>query len=148
MSYHLKQVCDDEDWKHLHRIRREVLFTSKRHSTNYDENHADDRLSDNKPFLLIYDGEAIGVARLDQRGTIGIIRLVAIVLGKQRQGHGRKLGELLESEAQRAGIKILRVNAAEDATGFYISTSWHLADWDKSELAGIAQNAVQMEKRI
>ena len=41
---------------------------------------------------------------------------------------------------------MLRVNAAADAVGYYRKTGWYRANWDKTEMKGIAENTVQMEK--
>ncbi|WP_092719954.1 GNAT family N-acetyltransferase [Rhizobium multihospitium] len=148
MAYILAPVTTADDWRAMHDIRRAVLFTPDRHSASYDENHADDRLEGNTPFLLFDDRVPIGVVRLDQRGEVGIVRLVAIVKDKQRLGHGRRLNGLLEAEAKNRGIRLLRVNAAPDAVGFYLKAGWSQHDWDISELVGLARNAVQMEKMI
>jgi hypothetical protein len=37
MSYELQAVRSPEDWRHLHKIRRAVLFVPERHSVPYDE---------------------------------------------------------------------------------------------------------------
>ncbi|WP_299844876.1 GNAT family N-acetyltransferase [uncultured Roseovarius sp.] len=136
------------DWDAFHRIRRAELFTSKGKMSPYDENHADDRVPENTPYLLEVDGQAVGVARLDRRENIGIIRLVAISATRQGQGLGRILGDLLDREAMVAGIEVLRVNAGRDVVGFYERLGWKAAPWDKSELRGIAANAVQMQKPL
>lgn len=148
MSYELRAVITPDDWRVMHDIRQKVLFVPDRHSISYDENHPDDRASGNTPFLLFENEEPVGVARLDQRGEIGIVRLVAIVQYKQRKGHGRRLSNLIEAEAKRRGVRILHVNAAPDAVGFYLKTGWSEKLWDQAELVGLAQKAVQMEKVI
>ena len=132
------------DWAAFHRIRRAELFTSGR----YDENHPDDRAPDNTPYLLLADGDAVGVARLDRQGEVGIVRLVAISKRCQGMGLGRSLADKLEDAARAAYIKTLRVNAANDAVGFYERLGWTRSEWDRSELTGIAANAVQMTKPL
>lgn len=144
----LRQVETAADWQHLHAIRRAVLFTADRHATAYDENHPDDRAAGHLPFLLWCDDRPVGVVRLDLRGDVGIVRLVAIVAAEQGRGHGRALGELIEAEARRLGVATLRLNAAADAVGFYEKTGWRRAEWDPAERAGIAAGTVQMEKAL
>lgn len=140
----LKVVKAPDEWAAFHRIRRAELFTSGR----YDENHPDDREAENTPYLLVVDGEAVGVARLDRKGEAGIVRLVAISKYRQGKGLGRILATKLDTAALEAGIVILRVNAAYDAVGFYERLGWTRSEWDRSELTGIAAGAVQMEKPL
>ena len=148
MIYQLREVRLLEDWKALHDIRREVLFAPEFDSVVYDENHPDDRAEGNKPFLLDFEGQTIGVARLDRLGNVAVVRLVAIRGEKQRQGHGRKLLQLLEGEAARTRVKILRVYAAMDAVGFYERMGWEKRSWPRSEFEAPVGAVVQMEKRI
>jgi len=132
----------------MHQIRREVLFTSKRMSVEYDENHPDDRVENHFPLLLLEDQTTIGTARLDKRDRIGIVRLVAVREEFQGMGYGRKLDTLIEEFARKLGIDLLRVNAAPDAIGFYLKTGWQEQLWDKTELVHLAANAVQMQKHL
>ena len=148
MALHLKRVERPDEWRAMHGIRRAVLFAPDRHAVAYDENHPDDRVEGNTPFLFFDDGKPVGVARLDARGEVGIVRLVAIVAAKQRAGLGRAMDLALVAEARRRGIGLLRVNAAADAVGFYEKTGWHRANWNPAELTGLARDAVQMEKAI
>jgi GNAT superfamily N-acetyltransferase len=148
MPYHLKRVQQPAEWRAMHDIRRAVLFAPGRHAIAYDENHPDNRAEGNMPFLFLDDNEPVGVVRLDVRGEIGIVRLVAIVADRQRQGLGRAMDAAVIAEARSRGISLLRVNAAADAVGFYEKTGWHKASWNPAELTGMARNAVQMEKPI
>ena len=148
MAHHLKRVERPDEWSAMHAIRRAVLFAPDRHAIPYDENHPDDRADGNTPFLLFENDVPVGVARLDARGDIGIVRLVAIVARRQRTGLGRAMDAALVAEARRRGIRLLRVNAAADAVGFYAKTGWRKADWNPAELTGLARDAVQMEKSI
>jgi GNAT superfamily N-acetyltransferase len=148
MTYQLREVRSSEDWKALHDIRREVLFAPELDSIAYDEDHPDDRTEGNKPLLLLFEGKAIGAARLDRLGNVAVVRLVAIKGEMQCRGHGRKLLQLLEGEAARTGVKILRVYAAMDAVGFYERMSWKQKSWPRSEFEAPAGEVVQMEKRI
>ena len=136
MAHHLKRVERPDEWSAMHDIRRAVLFAPDRHGVAYDENHPDDRADGNTPFLFFDDGKPVGVARLDARGEVGIVRLVAIIADRQRTGLGRAMDAALAAEARRRGIWLLRVNAAADAIGFYTKTGWHKADWDPAELVG------------
>ena len=146
--YELKRVEATEDWRQLHAIRRAVLFSPGQHKFEYDENHPDDRAEGNVPYLLLLDGAPIGVVRLDQRGSLGVVRLVAIGSERQREGHGRIMSDLIDAEALRLGLTELRVNAAADAVGYYDKTGWKRGSWDPTELTGLAENCVQMTKSL
>lgn len=146
MRYRLRPVHSPADWRHLHGIRRAVLFNPERHSVAYDDNHPADRAPGNQPFLLLYDHRPIGVARLDIRGDTAILRLVAINEEEQGRGHGRKLNALIEAAARRQKVTELRVNAAPDAVGYYEEMGWRRASWDTRELVGFARDCVQMTK--
>lgn len=148
MAYELRHVRSPQDWRDLHRIRRSVLFTPERHAVEYDENHPDDRAHGNLPLLLIEDGRPVAVARLDVRREIAVVRLVAVTSGEQRRGYGKVLNALIDEEARRRGVKTLRVNAAPDAVGFYEKAGWQTADWDATELTGLASDCVQMSKDL
>jgi GNAT superfamily N-acetyltransferase len=150
MGYELRVVTSPEDWRAMHDIRRAELFGPGRHGDDfvYDENHPADRDPANVPYVLVLDGVPIGVTRLDRRGTLGVVRLVAIIRDKQREGHGRVLSELVEAEARRFGITRLQVNAHPNAVGYYERTGWKREEWDPAELVGIAAGGVQMVKGI
>jgi GNAT superfamily N-acetyltransferase len=135
----------------MHDVRRATLFAPGRRGEHvvYDDNHPDDRDPNKQSFLLMLEGDPIGVVRLDHRGEHeGVVRLVAIVPDLQRQGHGRVLGGLVDAEARRRGMRKLVVNAHESAVGFYERTGWSIETWDPSELVGIAAHCVQMSKTL
>ena len=150
MGYELRVVRSPEDWQAMHDIRRAELFAPGRHGDEivYDENHPADRDLGNVPYVLLLDGMPIGVTRLDRRGEIGVVRLVAIIRDRQGEGHGRVLSQLVDAEARQFGITRLQVNAHPDAVGYYERTGWHREEWDPAELVGLAVRAVQMVKRI
>ncbi len=149
MDHELRPVTTAEDWRTMHEIRLEVLFTPERHpGIVYDENHPDDHRPSHTPFLLIHGGHPIGVARLDVLGDAGTVRLVAIKKVEQGRGHGRRLEALICDEARGRGIRRLRLNSAPDAVGFYEKAGWRREVWDVDELRGMSQNCVQMTKDI
>lgn len=134
----------------MHDIRRAELFRPERHGDDivYDENHPADRDPANVPYVLVLDGAPIGVTRLDRRGAVGVVRLVAVIASEQGKGHGRVLSDLIEAEARRFGITRLHVNAHPSAIGYYEKTGWHREEWDPSEMVGLAADCVQMVKGI
>jgi GNAT superfamily N-acetyltransferase len=151
LSYELRAVVSPADWAALHNIRRATLFAPGRHLIDaaYNDNHPDDRDPANQPFVLMLEREPIGVVRLDWRGVDGgVVRLVAIVPDRQRQGHGRVLDRLVVEEARRRNMHVLHVNAHPNAVGFYDKTGWRREVWDPSELVGLAADCVQMVKGL
>lgn len=149
MAYELRRVETAEDWAALHRIRREVLFAPGRHpGVEYNESHPHDAAANHIKFLLMLDGEPIGTTRLDLRGERAVVRLVAIVADRQRQGHGSAMEQGLINHAYKLGITTLMVNSAPDAGGFYEKRGWQREVWDAAELQGIASNCVQMMKYL
>lgn len=148
MDYTFHPVETNKHWSQLHHIRRTVLFTPGRHSTEYDENHPDDRKEGNIPYLLHLEDRAVGVARIDYRDNIAVVRLVAIIESEQGKGHGRQLSAMIEAEAKNHGVQTLRVNAAPGAVGYYEKMGWQHAIWNASELIGLAKDCVQMTKAL
>jgi N-acetylglutamate synthase-like GNAT family acetyltransferase len=76
------------------------------------------------------------------------VRLVAIATDVQRRGHGRVLSALVENYARSLGLRILLVNAAPEAVGYYEKMGWRAHSWDEAELTGIAAGSKQMIKAI
>ena len=148
-SYVLRRVESLDDWAAMHELRRAVLFAPfRKQGVVYDENHPDDRDPANLPFLLLVHGQPAGITRLDLRGDIAVVRLVAIMPELQRQGHGRVMSSLVDVQARQRGVRLLRVNAAPGAVGFYQATGWQRREWDREELTGIAADCVQMERSL
>lgn len=148
MAYELVKVASESDWRDYHSLRREVLWEARGRS-NYDDRYADEYLPNHHPLLLKLDGRPIGTTRLDDFGHgRGAVRLVAIAIGAQRQGHGRALSLLVEDYARRLGINTLLVNAAPEAVGYYQKMGWEACIWDETELTGIAAGATQMRKSL
>ena len=58
------------------------------------------------------------------------------------------MSALVDREARRRGVRLLRVNAAPEAVGFYERTGWQPREWDCDELSGIAADCIQMERRL
>src|SRR5215470_11135193 len=117
MHYELIKVTTENDWRAYHALRRRVLWEARGRS-DYDENDADEYLACSHPLLLKFDERPIGTTRIDNCGDgTGVVRLVAIAIDMQRQGHGRVLSASVEAYARCLSIHTLFVNAAADAVG-------------------------------
>lgn len=147
-SYALIKVSLEADWQAYHSIRRRVLW-EERGKSSYKSDFPDEYTISNHPLLLKLAGRPIGTTRLDSYGQgRGIVRLVAISLPDQRQGHGRALSRLVEDYARSHSLEILFVNAAPDAVEFYNKTGWRAQVWDEAEFMSSRSDCVQMIKLL
>lgn len=119
LQHELRPPADEKEWDVFHTIRRKVLFENRGKVERYNENHPDDSKPGNHPLVLLYQGEIIGVMRLDVSGSFAWLRRVAIKEDLQRLGHGRMLLQLAEAFAKEEGCSEIRTNAAVEAVGFY-----------------------------
>lgn len=148
-NHELIKVQTPQDWESYHRIRREELFEARGRVGIYNLDHPDERLPENFPLLLKWNGESIGTVRLDVKDNkSAVIRLVAITKNEQGKGHGRELANLVEDFARKQGIKNLLVNAAPTAVGYYEKQGFIKDKWDETELTGISKDSVQMSKKL
>jgi N-acetylglutamate synthase-like GNAT family acetyltransferase len=148
-TYELRRVVSEGDWRSYHEIRRTALFESRGRHGVYDEDHPDEYNRRHYPLLMFHEGVPIATVRLDDFGAgAGALRLVAVRVDRQRQGHGRCLARLAEDFARKMQIRTLYVNAGADAVGYYQKMGWTRFIWDISELEGIAADCVQMKKDL
>ncbi|MCJ2115713.1 GNAT family N-acetyltransferase [Methylobacterium sp. J-001] len=148
MAPTLIRVVNKADWRTYHAIRRTLLW-EERGLSGYDEARAEERLLNHHPLLLMFNGEGVGTTRLDDlRDGTGIVRLVAIAAVVRGQGHGRILNAKAEEHARRLGVRVLLVNAAAEAVGFYAATWWHRLEGHPPSTLGRADNCVPMQKAI
>ncbi|HEX5109166.1 MAG TPA: GNAT family N-acetyltransferase [Vicinamibacterales bacterium] len=127
-TYELVTPVSASEWRAYHDIRRQVLFEARGQFGVYDENRPDDRAPGNHPRLLVYDGQPIGVVRIDIDGSIALLRRVAVRADVQRLGHGRALISLAERFAEERGCTALASFVAPDAVGFYQRCGFAIED--------------------
>ena len=148
MTYRLVDVENEADWHAYHAIRRSVLWEARGRS-NYDARHEGEYRPNRYPLLLKLAGRSIGTTRLDDfGGAVAAVRLVAIVSDAHRQGHGRKLMELVEDRALALAARHLVINSASDAVGFYEKFGWTRQVWSEDEIARSEAGIVQLIKNI
>jgi len=126
----LVQVEHEAHWRAYHFIRRHVLY-ELRGRVDYDEGHPDEQAEGHMPLLFLWDGQPVGVARLDQERDTGTVRMVAVLPVHQRQGIGTAMMHALERFAEGRGIRHLHVHAAYDAAAFYEKLGWTTIDANK-----------------
>ncbi len=119
-AHELVTPTSTSEWDSYHRIRREVLFEARGQFGVYNENHPDDRASNNHPKLLVYKGEPVGVVRIDIDGNVALLRRVAVRADVQRRGHGRALLKLAQQFARDAGCTRLISFVDPEAMAFYL----------------------------
>jgi GNAT superfamily N-acetyltransferase len=118
-EHELRRPANSDEWRAFHAIRRTVLFENRGKVDAYIENHPDDSKTGNYPLVLIYEGDVIGVIRIDISESVAWLRRVAIREDLQRLGHGRILLSLAEAFAKAKACREVRSNAAVEAVGFY-----------------------------
>jgi GNAT superfamily N-acetyltransferase len=124
----LVRVSSQPEWEAYHRIRRHVLF-DLRGLSGYDEHHPHDRKPKHIPLVFADGDEFVGAVRLDFTGDgNGVVRTVAIVAERQRQGMGRTMMTAVETLARTYGLVGLEAHVAPDAVGFYRKIGWELVD--------------------
>lgn len=148
MNYALIRVADAADWQVYHAIRRSSLW-EERGLDGYDDARPQERFAHHHALLLKLNEKGIGTTRLDDlRDGTGIVRLVAIIASRRRQGHGRVLDLMVEDYAQEIGLSRLFVSATSDAEGVNTATGWTLVTTQAPELLGDADGFVRMTKSI
>ena len=142
-EHELRTPASDEEWRAFHAIRRKVLFENRGKGESYIENHPDDSARGNHPLILIYEGDVIGVLRIDVVEAEAWLRRVAIREDLQRAGHGRVLLRLAEAFARTQGCNEMRTNAAVESVGFY-----ERCGYTRDIAACSPPNSVRMMKRL
>jgi N-acetylglutamate synthase-like GNAT family acetyltransferase len=118
-GHQLRSPQSHEEWQQYHAIRRRVLWENRGQYGVYDDKHPDESKPGRYPMVLVREGQAIGVIRIDIEGRQAIFRRVAIRDDIQRSGHGRVMLKLSEDFALRHGCDHLYSFVAPDAVGFY-----------------------------
>lgn len=119
MAHELLSPDSADDWRTYHEIRRTVLWEARGNFGVYDDEHPDEHKHHHFSKLLLYDGDAIGVIRIDLQGPTAWFRRVAIKEAVQRNGHGRALLALAENFARQSGAGRIESSVDEEAVPFY-----------------------------
>jgi GNAT superfamily N-acetyltransferase len=118
-AYRLLSPTAAAEWSAYHAIRRQVLFEARGRFGVYDETHPDERAFGNHPKLLLFEGEPVGVVRIDIVGSRATFRRVAVRSQAQRSGHGRMLLLLAEDFARAQHCHDVDSHVAADAIEFW-----------------------------
>jgi GNAT superfamily N-acetyltransferase len=144
-EYILVPVVTSEQWSEYHAIRRKALFEDRGHFDRYNSNHPDDRKKNNHPVILKYKEQTVAAMRIDivLEKAFAIMRTIAVLTDKQRQGYGRIMLLLAENYALKNGCTSAVVFGLNESVGFYIKCGYEYYRWDPSESYG---QGVQMRK--
>lgn len=124
-------VSSEHEWEAYHQIRRHVLF-DLRGLSGYDDHHPDDKKPEHLPLIFIDGDEIVGTVRLDLTGMgKAVVRTVAIVAERQRQGIGRAMMTAVETLALAHEAVRLETHAAPNAVGFYSKIGWEMVDAER-----------------
>lgn len=128
MTSELVRVAHEDHWQAYHHIRRHVLY-ELRGLDGYNDKHPDEHRREHIPFLFLQGGNPVGTVRFDlESDGQAVVRLVAILPARQRQGLGRAMMAALENVAVEKGVRRLKVHAAPDAVPFYEKLGWTMID--------------------
>jgi GNAT superfamily N-acetyltransferase len=142
LDYELRPTKTDEEWDAYHSIRERVLFEARGRFGEYDRSHPDEHRDGNHPFLLVFEGEPIGVVRVDVAGGTAFFRRVAIREALQRNNHGRTMLFLAERFARAQGCRHVCSDVDADAVEFYRKVGHQESD------TATAGNSVAMRKTL
>jgi GNAT superfamily N-acetyltransferase len=133
--YELAPVAENTAaWNSYHEIARTSLFGNEKSEYYSALKLFDSYYAKMTPFLLSFNGEAVGTVALDELGDgNAAMRMVAVEKAHQGQGHGRALGSLFIEFARSHGIKRLCVNAGSEAVGYYASLGFTPETWSCEE---------------
>ena len=137
-GYRFIPPSSEIEWKAYHDIRRTVLFEARGRFGVYQDTHSDEHALGNHPFLLLFDGHAIGVIRIDfpPQGREAVFRRVAVALEHQRRGHGTRIMMEAEAFAVTHDRTMFVANVARDAVPFYMRIGYVLdSDSPQSDIA-------------
>ena len=91
------------------------LETIERVEKSFSSSAVMDLMSRRKVFVATIDDKVVGTASLDGR----VVRTVFVEPSNQGKGIGRKLMEVVESEARKQGVEALVVPSSITAEAFY-----------------------------
>ena len=118
-GYELRAPQRESEWAAYHAIRRNVLFERRGQLGVYDPAHPDESKPGHHPLVLLFQGEPVGVIRVDLEPDAAIFRRVAIREDVQRKGHGRNMLDLAERFVRSQRRQLVRSHVAAEAVGFY-----------------------------
>lgn len=113
-----------EEWKQYYHLRWHVLRRPWGQPEGSEKDAQEDATWHRAVFL---EGLLVGVSRLQLNSPVeGQIRYMAIADDQQGKGFGRLLVAALEEIARDRGAKYIRLDARENARGFYLSLGYEV----------------------
>lgn len=120
----IKSPRSDHEWKLYYQLRFEVLREP------WNQPQGSEILVDEHQAIhaiALEDKKVLGVARLHPSGEKqGQVRCVAVAMGQQGKGIGKKLMVYLEEKARTLNMNEIILEARENAVPFYESIGYHI----------------------
>jgi len=146
-QYALRPVRSPQEWSAYHAIRREAIFAALLPGQGYDERHPDEHAADNRPHVLVRDGEAVGTVRIDLiDATQAGLRLIGIRGDLQRRGLGVVLLALAEEAVRGFGRTDVVINAHPTSLAFYLANGYAEGDW--ADKGPVPPTLIRVGKRL
>lgn len=111
------RICTQEDMKSAHALRHAVFVQE----LNVDESlEMDDKDSVSTHAICIYDGQPIGTGRMYLKDGSARVGRVCVLKKYRGKGAGRRICNLLISNAKKQKCGYVEVDAKMQAEGFYL----------------------------
>lgn len=142
----VRVVSTDVERDDAFAVRKAVFVDEQGVSEDIEWDKYDDPDADVTHFVGYRDGEAVGAARLrEYEPGVGKVERVAVLESARGEGWGKRLMDVLESEAKSAGFDSLVLHGQTSAEGFYHGLDYETTS-DVFDEAGIPH--VTMEKSL
>lgn len=137
------------DWEICRSIRKAELHDARGRSDMYVENKTGDHDVCNETYIARLGGVPVGTIRSDYiAGSRCCIRQMAVVADYHGRSIGSRLVSFVEKRARIANKRMLVVNAALSAVGFYERLGFIASVWDADDIRGYENEAIQMIKSL
>lgn len=127
MHYQIRQPKTEEEFKHYYQLR----WTLLRAPWNQPQGSEADEWEEQCFHLMAVtaENETTGVARLQfNSATEAQIRYMAVSKTHERKGIGRELISTMEEHARNSGIKLIVLDARENAVEFYKKLGYQIIE--------------------
>ena len=103
------------------------------------------RLARKKPFVAVVDEEIVGMAEIEADGFIDYFYVHP---GWQKKGIGKALLVSLESEAAKAGVRVIFADVSVTAKTFFLSQGFNITETKSNVILGHPAPNFRMQKSL